>query len=264
MSRNSTFGELVAEFIGTAIILIFGCGSVADVVYHPRLAAGAYTWDTIVWGWGIGVAMAVYVAGGVSGAHLNPAVTLANIIRKNISWGKAIAYMIAQTAGGFAGAALVYGAYYGDFMTEGFKNIFYTSAGQNISLGTAFFNEVLATVCLVLFISALVDNANNNGPVANLWPFMIGLAVVVLGISLGGPSGYAMNPARDLGPRLFAALFAGDTGGFVGNYWWTAPIIAPFVGGILGALAYDHGISPYLPHRLNGAPQVDQGIGKGA
>lgn len=264
MNRSSAFGEYWAEFVGTALLIIFGDGVVANVVFHPRLAAGGYNWDTIAWGWGFAVAMAVYVAGGITGAHINPAVTLANVIRKNLSFGKAIGYWIAQIIGAFVGAGLVYLCYQGCFVTQGYKNVFYTGAGQGISLGTAFFTEVLATFCLLIFISAIVDAVNNNGPGANLWPFMVGIAIVALGLSLGGPSGYAMNPARDLGPRLFAALFAGDTGGFVGNYWWTAPIIAPLLGGVLGALFYDFGITPFLPNAAKNAQQIDSSITKGA
>jgi len=264
MNRSSTFGEYWAEFVGTALLIIFGDGVVANVVYHPRLAAGAYTWDTITWGWGLAVAMAVYVAGGITGAHINPAVTLAAVLRRGMSFGKAIGYWIAQVLGAFVGAGLVYLAYYGCFASQGFKNVFYTGAGQNISLGTAFFTEVLATFCLLVFIYAIVDVVNNNGPGANMWPFMIGLAIVALGLSLGGPSGYAMNPARDLGPRLFAALFAGDTSGFVGNYWWTAPIIGPLLGGTLGAFFYDFGITPFLPNVMNASAKNDQNISKGA
>jgi len=109
-----------------------------------------------------------------------------------------------------------------------------------------FLVELIGTFFLLVFIYAIVDNINNLGPGANLWPFMVGLAVFAIGLSLGGPTGYAINPARDFGPRVFS-LLVGDTQGFSGLYWLVVPILGPLVGGVLGAFFYDFGVVPALP-----------------
>lgn len=249
MIRRETLGaELWAEFVGTALLILFGDGVVANVVFAPRLAGTAYDWNTIAWGWAMAVAMAVYVAGGITGAHINPAVTLAAVVRRGMPIGKAIGYWVVQLVGAFVGAALVYLVYLGDFQKKGFTNVFYTGPGGNYGdiLWQNFIVEVIGTFVLIVFIYAIVDSVNNLGPGANLWPFMVGIAVFAIGLSLGGPTGYAINPARDLGPRIFS-LFVGDTNGFTGLYWLVVPIIGPLVGGVLGAFFYDFGITPALP-----------------
>ncbi len=255
IQRETVGGQLWAEFIGTAFLILFGDGVVANTIFAPRLAGfgifqggPAYNWNTITWGWAMAVAMAVYVAGGITGAHINPAVTLAAVVRRGMSIGTAIGYWIAQLIGAFVGAAIVYLVYLGDFQKNGFTNVFYTGPGTNYGnmLWQNFLVEVIGTFALLVFIYAIVDNVNNLGPGANLWPFMVGLAVFAIGLSLGGPTGYAINPARDFGPRLFS-LLVGDTKGFDGLYWIIVPIIGPLVGGVLGAFFYDFGITPALP-----------------
>jgi len=229
-----------------------GDGVVANVVFAPRLAGAAYDWNTIAWGWAMAVAMAVYVAGGITGAHINPAVTLAAVVRRGMPIGKAIGYWVAQLVGAFVGAALVYLVYLGDFQKKGFTNVFYTGPGGNYGdiLWQNFIVELIGTFVLIVFIYAIVDSVNNLGPGANLWPFMVGIAVFAIGLSLGGPTGYAINPARDLGPRIFS-LLVGDTSGFSGLYWLVVPVIGPLVGGVLGAFFYDFGITPALPVKKN-------------
>ncbi len=255
MRRDTPMAEYWAEFIGTALLIILGDGVVADVVFAPRLqgfgifqSGAGYNWNTITWGWAMAVAMAVYVAGGITGAHINPAVTLAAVVRRGMSWGKAIGYWIAQVLGAFVGAAIVYLVYLGDFMKSGFTNVFYTGPGINYGgiLWQNFLVEVIGTFALVLFIYAIVDSAKNLGPGANLWPLVVGLAVFAIGLSLGGPTGYAINPARDFGPRIFS-LLVGDTKGFTGLYWIVVPIIGPLIGGVLGAFFYDLGVANFLP-----------------
>jgi glycerol uptake facilitator protein len=257
MRRGTPMAEYWAEFVGTMLLIILGDGVVANTIFAPRLqgfgifqTGPGYNWNTITWGWGMAVAMAVYVAGGITGAHINPAVTLAAVVRRGMSIGKAVGYWIAQVVGAFVGALIVYIVYLGDFMKRGFTNVFYTGPGINYGgiLWQNFLVEVVGTFALLLFIYAIVDNVNNLGPGANLWPFMVGLAVFSIGLSLGGPTGYAINPARDLGPRIFS-LLVGDTQGFSGLYWIVVPIIGPLIGGPLGAWFYDFAVSSVLPRK---------------
>ncbi len=270
--QQSTAGELVAEFLGTLIIIAFGDGVVAMVVAalnqsgRGKVAFAAQAdWLMIAWGWGFAVAFAVWVAGGVSGAHLNPAVTLAQALRRNFAWRKVPSYWAAQVLGAFAGAALVYFNYHDAI--NSLNNAMHIARGTSKSLGTysifgtfpapyfhswvgPFFDQVIGTAFLVGFIFAVVDEF--NAPVkANLAPLVIGFIVVAIGLSYGANAGYAINPARDFGPRIFAWIagwksiaFPGDYGN-VNTYFWI-PIIGPLVGGAVGALVYDLGIRNVL------------------
>lgn len=255
MRRNTLGGQLWAEFVGTALLILFGDGVVANVLFATRLGApeaapfSAYNWNTIAFGWGFAVAMAVYVTGGITGAHLNPAVTLAAIVRRTIAASTGLLYMVAQVLGAFFGAFLVHMLYYGSFAARGYTNVFYTgpaSGYENLMLNQ-YFAEILGTFVLLVGIYAIVDNVRNVGPGANLWPLMVGFLVLAIGLSLGGPTGYAINPARDFGPRLYAALFAGGASDAFGSSYWLVPIIGPLIGGPLGALFYDFLIKPFLP-----------------
>lgn len=267
MKRDTLMQELWAEFFGTMILLVFGCGVVANVVFSPRLKGfgvftngAGYDWNTINMGWGFAVAMAVYVAGGITGAHLNPAVTLAAVLRRGMSFGKAIGYWIVQVLGAMAGAFIAYQAYLGNFIKDGYMNIFYTGAANDAySIGNSMFVEALGTFFLVLFIYAIVDNVYNLGPAGNLWPLLVGFAVYSIGLSLGGPTGYAINPARDFGPRLVAAML-GDNGAFSGSYWLMVPVIGPLIGGALGAYAYDCLVSPFLPKKMEERLKADKSM----
>ncbi len=254
MNRNTLGGQLWAEFVGTMILILLGNGVVANTIYATRLGAtevapfAAYNWNTIAFGWGFAVAIAVYIAGGVTGAHINPAVTMAAIVRRTIPAATGAMYMVAQVLGAFAGAFLVHMLYMGNFTADGYQNVFYTGAapGYENLVFNQYFAEILGTFVLVLGVYAIVDNVRNVGPGANMWPLMVGFLVLAIGLSLGGPTGYAINPARDFGPRLYASLFAGDGGAFTGLYF-LVPIIGPLIGGPLGALFYDFTIKPLLP-----------------
>jgi glycerol uptake facilitator protein len=258
MNRNSAFGELVHEFIGTAVLILLGDGVVANVLFGTRLGSGyldfnATGWIIIVWGWGMAVAIAVYVAGGLTGAHINPAVTLAAVVRRGMPLGKAIGWMIAQVAGAFFGAFLVWVAYSGQFAGNGYTNVFYTGpANADVGVVNAVLSELIGTAMLLFGIYGIVDS-KNLAPQSNMIPFMIGLLVFSIGLSLGMSTGYAINPARDFGPRLFANLLPGGAAdawaiipGWGLPYFWV-PIVAPLVGGPLGAWLYDIGIAPFLP-----------------
>jgi glycerol uptake facilitator protein len=256
MSRDTPRRQVWAEFAGTVGLITLGDDVVANVVFAPRLGSGAYGWDTIAFGWAFAVVMRVYVAGGISGAHLNPAVTLAAITRRTISISTGLLYMLAQVAGAFVGALFVWLMYQGNFIKDGFKNVFYTAPapGYENLVFTQYFTEIVGTFFLVVFIYAIVDNIRNVGPGANLWPFMVCMGVLAIGLSIGGPTGYAINPARDFGPRLFAALITGDTVGFSSLYF-LVPLIGPLVGGVAGAWFYDGLVRPFLPISVKPVPQ---------
>jgi glycerol uptake facilitator protein len=263
--QRSTLGELVAEFLGTFVIISFGDGAVAMVVAalnqsgRGKVAFAAQAdWLIIAWGWGFAVAFAVWVAGGVSGAHLNPAVSLARALRRDFPWPKVPAYWAAQVLGAFAGAALVYLNYRGAIDSS--NNAQHIARGTPKSVSTfsifatfpapyfkswigPFFDQVIGTAFLVGFIFAITDEF--NAPVkGNMAPFVVGLIVVAIGLSFGANAGYAINPARDFGPRILAWIagwksiaFPGDYGN-VNAYFWI-PIVGPLLGGALGAVIYD-------------------------
>jgi glycerol uptake facilitator protein len=234
-------GELIGEVLGTFILILLGDGVVANFAVYPRLPAAGYDWNTITIGWAFAVIIAVFVTGGVSGAHLNPAVTLALAVKRDFPFGKVIPFWIAQIIGCFLGAFGVYLCYRDGLVGAGMPNVWCTGPGAwggvEYSLVTAFITEVIGTAVLMWGILASGD-AKNMGLKDNLGVFVVGGVVLAVGLSLGGPSGYAINPARDFGPRLFGALM-GTTGLFSGLYWLVAPIIGPLIGGILGIYAYD-------------------------
>ena len=268
---QTTFGELVAEFLGTMIILAFGDGVVAMVVAalpgsgRSTTSPMSANWLLISWAWGFAVAFAVWVAGGVSGAHLNPAVTLALAARRGFSWRKVPAFWVAQVLGGFVGAALVWSDYH--TAIDALNHSMHIIRGSEASLGTfsifatfpakyfhspvgPFVDQVIGTAFLVAFIFAITDEY--NAPIkGNLAPLGVGLIVVLIGMSFGADAGYAINPARDLGPRLWAWVVGyrklalpGDFGN-VNDYMWI-PIAGPLVGGVLGGTIYDFAIRKVL------------------
>jgi len=277
--RRTAWGDYLGEFMGTFVLIAFGCGVVAMyVVGLPGSGRGTgintdADWLLITLGWGMAVTFAIYVAGGISGAHINPAVTLAFATFRGFPWRKVPGYVIAQILGAVAGAALVYLNYRDAIQVfesssdppivrdggAGSIGIFVTGpAGYFGDYWGPVFSEVTGTAFLILFVFAVVD-LMNLPPKANLAPLIIGLAVFAIGMSYGADSGYAINPARDLGPRIFAwimgwgkAAFPGDTGGVLTSYWWV-PIVAPCIGAIIGGLFYEFGISYVLRSRMTKA-----------
>jgi glycerol uptake facilitator protein len=253
--KNSYLGELSAEFLGTMILILFGVGVVAQVVTAGD-GGGLGDHDSIAWAWGIGVTLGVYVAARLSGAHLNPAVTIALAAFKGFSWRKVLPYSLAQTAGAFV-AALIVRFVYSDLIraidpgltdTQG---IFSTLPGNGtgpVSIPTAFFDQVVGTAILVFVIFALTTAANNP-PMANLGPVVVGLLVVGIGMAWGANAGYAINPARDFGPRLASYVSGYQTAWVDQNgtpYWWL-PIIAPIIGGLIGGALFKFMIEGFLP-----------------
>ena len=257
MKRSQLLGECSAEFFGTMILILFGVGVVAQVVTggFPTTTGATGDYNSIAWGWGLGVTMAVFVAGRLSGAHLNPAVTVALAVFKGFSWRKTAPFIAAQTAGAFVGALLVRWAYSDAINrvdpghTKATQGIFSTSPGAGVSIPTAFLDQVIGTAILVMVIFALTS-AVNNPPLANTAPLFIGLLVVGIGLGWGANAGYAINPARDLGPRVASWLTGYHQAMFSANgpelYFWL-PLTAPLIGGVIGGALFVFGIERFLP-----------------
>src|ERR1700692_1487567 len=234
--------ELIAEFLGTFVLILFGTGVVAMVVLFPSGAAagtahGGYT--NITLGWGLAVTMGIYVAGKVSGGHLNPALTLPLAVFRGFPWRKVLPYSIAQTAGAFLAAALVYRNYLPAFQLtdpqlEKTAGIFTTFPAFPALPQAGFLDQVIGTALLLLLIFAIIDEFNMP-PGSNMVPLMVGLVVVAIGMSFGAMHGYPINPARDFGPRLFTALAGFKNNGFTdGPRVWWVPVVAPLLGGLGG------------------------------
>jgi glycerol uptake facilitator protein len=247
--KSNLKAELLAEFLGTLVLILFGNGVVAMVVLFAG-DKGGYT--NISLAWGLGVTMGIYVAGKISGAHLNPAVTVALAVRRGFPWAKVLPYSIAQIAGAFVAAAIVFWNYHPAFMQADpglthTAGVFTTFPGVvNQTWAAGLLDQIIGTALLLMMIFALTDERNQ--PPGNLVPILIGLVVVVIGMSFGGMHGYAINPARDFGPRLWTVV-AGfkDNGLTDGSFVFWVPIVGPLVGGVLGALMYDLGIRRFLP-----------------
>jgi glycerol uptake facilitator protein len=253
-AKPTLIAELIAEFLGTFVLILFGTGVVAMVVLFPTKNAGETIhggFTNITLGWGLAVTMGIYIAGKISGAHLNPAVTLALAVFRNFSWSKVIPYSIAQTAGAFTAAALVYWNYRPAFHQadpglETTAGVFTTFPAFPGLPQAGFLDQLIGTGLLVLLIFAITDEFNIP-PGANLAPLLIGLVVVAIGMSFGGMHGYAINPARDFGPRLFAVVAGFRNNGITdGTRIWWIPVVAPLTGGIAGAALYDFGIRRFL------------------
>jgi len=232
----SIFG---AEVIGTAILILLGNGVVAGVLLNQSKAQNA-GWIVITFGWGMGVALAVYAVGQFSGAHLNPAVTLGFATIGLTEWSDVPKYLAGEFVGAFVGATLVWLAYldhWGATEDPGLKLACYSTAPAIRNPVANLITEVIGTFMLVFVILGIVAN---KAPVATgLSALLIGLLVFAIGLSLGGPTGYAINPARDLGPRIMHAILPiAGKGDSDWSYAWI-PVVGPIIGGVLGALAFD-------------------------
>ncbi|KAF9496527.1 aquaporin [Pleurotus eryngii] len=244
--------EPAAEFIGTAILVVFGNGVNCQVVLSgvsgvASSAKGDYL--SINLGWAIGTALGVWVSGGISGGHINPAVTIALATWRDFPWRKVPAYVFAQVMGGLAGAALVYANYYhainifeggSGVRTLNTAGLFSTYALDYLSNVSCFFSEVLATAVLLIVVLAIGDKRNCPPP-AGLAPLVLFLLILGIGTSLGMQTGYALNPARDLGPRILTAMagYGKTVFTFRHQYWLWCPIMGPIVGAQLGTIFYD-------------------------
>ncbi|MFO6300045.1 propanediol diffusion facilitator PduF [Rahnella selenatireducens] len=257
--NDSVKTQCLAEFLGTGLFLFFGISCLAAV----KVAGASFGLWEICIVWGLGISLAVYLTAGISGAHLNPAITIALWLFASFPGRKVMPYIIAQVAGAFGGALLTYLLYHNLFtefetahqMVRGsveslqLASIFSTYPAAAISVWQAAFVEIVITSILMGLIMALTDDGNGvpRGP---LGPLLIGILVAVIGASTGPLTGFAMNPARDLGPKLFT-FFAGwgemsMTGGRDIPYF-LVPVIAPVIGACLGAAVYRFCISKNLP-----------------
>jgi len=244
--NKSLRDECVAEFIGTFLLVLLGAGCVAGLV----VGGGSYgTWEICIL-WGLAVAVAVYVTGAVSGAHINPSVTIALAVFGDFPKHKIIPYIVAQMLGGFAGAAVVFALFSSLFVTKNLTTagVFTTFPHPHISLLAAFMSEFTATAILLLGVFALTDD-KNGVPRGALTALLIGLLVAVIGGTFGPLTGFALNAARDFPPRLFASLFGWGmeamTGGRSLPYVFI-PLIAPILGGLFGAFIYKNFIASAL------------------
>ena len=254
---------VLGEFLGTCLLILLGNGVVAGVVLLSRKPDNMM----ITTGWGLAVALAVYVSGRLSGGHINPAVTLALAVRGDFPRERVLPYWSAQLAGAFIGACLVY-ADYGDAfqaferdqnlvrgaMAAG-KLVGQSAGGAGIfatypafdTLWRNFLSEFVATAVLLLGVRALTDR-RNAAPGGYVEPLAFGALVWAIGLSLGGLTGYAINPARDLGPRLASALLGWGMSVFQSHdYYFWIPIVAPLAGGLAGSALYDVAIHRHLP-----------------
>ncbi|MFI7224490.1 MIP/aquaporin family protein [Nonomuraea angiospora] len=257
--RIGLTGELIAEFAGTLVLILFGVGVVAQVV-----AGKLGDHDSIAWAWGIGVTLGVYVAGRTTGAHLNPAVTLAFAVFRGFAWGKVLPYALAQTAGAFI-AALIVRWNYTEVLTMvdpghtiKTQGVFSTLPGNGtlpVNMWGGFRDQIIGTAILLFVIFAVSDVAN-MAPSANLGPVVVGLLIVGIGMSFGTDAGYAINPARDFGPRLASYLTGYSTAwrDQYGDLYFWVPIVAPLIGGLIGAGLYQACIARFLP------PSEERGI----
>lgn len=255
--REKRLGVLcLAEFFGTFFFVAIGLASVAVLVLG--MSDINYPWMAVCWG--VGITLAIYMVGSVSGAHMNPAVTLALTIWSGFDKKKAVAYIAAQILGAFCAAAIVYLLFStrisgleemnawvrGTSNGNGAMGIFVTAAAEGVTMWKAFVLETLITAVLVLTIYAVTDPTNDSAPSAGIGAIAIGASVALCGIACGPLTGFAMNTARDLGPRLFVFVcgwgkYAWGTNG----YGLIVPIFAPLLGGVLAGGIYTKMIKKY-------------------
>jgi glycerol uptake facilitator len=252
LKPHTLIGELAAEFAGTLILILFGVGVVAQVV-----AGGIGNHDSITWAWGLGVTLGVYVAARISGAHLNPAVTVALAVFRGFAWSKVAPYALAQTLGAFVAALLVRWNYseviaaFDPGHTVASQLIFSTLPGNGslpVGTGGALRDQIIGTAILLFLILAVTD-VRSTAPGANMAPLIIGLIVVAIGMAWGTDAGYAINPARDFGPRLASFLTGYGTAwrDQYGNFYFWVPIVGPLIGAVVGAGLYDVLVGRHLP-----------------
>ena len=285
--RKGLGGELWAEFFGTFILISFGDGVVAMLwaligsgrTISPNTALlGGGDWLLITFGWALAVMFAIYTVGGVTGAHINPAITLGAAIRKQLPWSKVGPYWVVQVLGAFVGAALVFLVY--NNAINHYDQVHHIVKGQPNSLPTystfatfpapyfhsvlgPLIDEIVGTFFLALFVFAVTDDLALP-PGSNLGPVVVGFIVLAVGISFGANSGYAINPARDFGPRVFAWIagwgkvaMPGDYG-WINTYFWV-PIVGPLLGAALAVPAYDIGMRKILIARKAAAELPEGG-----
>ncbi|XP_053155188.1 aquaporin-7-like isoform X2 [Hemicordylus capensis] len=245
--RNAVIREALAEFLATFLLMLFGNGSVAQVVLG-RKSFGDYL--SINLGFGFGVMLGIHAAGGISGAHMNASITFANCVIGKLPWYKLPAYVIGQFLGSFLASATVFTLYYealqdytgGNLTVTGptaTAGIFATYPAPYMTIWSGFKHEFIATSVLLIGILAISD-VKNAGALQGTHAFIVGLLVVVIGMSMGMNTGYAINPSRDLPPRIFTAIAGWGIEVFrAGNNWWWVPVVAPTLGSLVGIFIYN-------------------------
>jgi glycerol uptake facilitator protein len=278
-------GEMIGEFFGTMVLILFGDGVVATVFLFANIGANnasspfANEWIVIILGWGLAVMLGIYVAGAISGAHINPAVTLGLAATGRHPWGKVLPYWLAQILGAFVAGGILYFVYQGalvhalavNHLTIGqiaqsttgnvYGWIFYTFPKAFVGTFGAFGDEFIGTALLMALILTIVD-ARNQPVQSNLNPFIIGMLIVAIGASFGLNTGYAINPARDFGPRLWIAIVSGGASLSADNYYFWIPIVAPLTGAVVGAFIYDYTIGKVLEARMLGQSGTTETVGE--
>ncbi|GLD94244.1 hypothetical protein PINS_up002855 [Pythium insidiosum] len=266
VDKRSMIREACAEFLGTMILILVGNGVVCQTVIsqgleiknaqknqaNPDFTNFAGDWGTISMGYGIALMMGLYASAGVSGGHLNPAVTVAMCRHNRLPWKKAPYYIGAQFAGAFVGAMIVYIGYYAglselDSWEIGTAGIFATYPKDHEGLMAGFLDEVIGSFLLLVGIFAVTDKFNNEAD-NGMKPVVIGMILSGIALSFGYNTGFALNPARDFAPRLFTA-FAGwgfKVFTYSNGYFWI-PCIAPFFGATAGAATYSYLIERHHP-----------------
>ncbi|CAB3399729.1 unnamed protein product [Caenorhabditis bovis] len=253
--KNQLLRNALSEFFGTFLLIAIGLAIVMQfILSHEKLN----TWININFGWGLAIAFTVYMCAKTSGGHFNPAVSLAMVTLGKLSIKDFVVYCIVQTLGAFAGSGVAYLAYYDQF--EKFAGPYRTITGTKATAGcfcsypafhvtntTSFIDQVIGTYLLVLFVCVIIDK--RNGIPASAHPLLFGLVLVMIGTAYGMNLGYPINPARDLGPRIFSAFIYG-TGVFsYHNYYFWIPVIAPLFGAVLGAWSYHFFVGAHIPEQ---------------
>jgi len=229
----------LAEFLGTFVLVAFGDGSVAQAVTTGVGGESLNSYLSICWGFFCGITFGVYISGGVSGGHINPAVTFAMAVIGRCPWKLVPVYFVGQYLGAFVASALIYGIYWpgisaNDYAT--FGGIWASKPYAFTNLGTGLGDQIFGALLLVLIVMALTDEKNMN-PHKGIIPVLVGLAVFGVGLSFG-INGFPINPARDLGPRIFEAILFGGEPFSNGDYWFWVPIVGPHLGAMMGAAIY--------------------------
>ncbi|KAJ0000422.1 hypothetical protein NQD34_012264 [Periophthalmus magnuspinnatus] len=244
--RSALFRESMAEFLGTFVLLLFGCSAAAQVK-TSRETKGQFL--SVNMSFSVGVMSAMYLTKGISGAHLNPAVTLSFCVLGQVPWSRLVPYSLSQILGAYTASALVYFVYYDAIMefsggvltvygANETASIFATYPSEYLSLSASFLDQVVGTGTLLLCILCLGEKRNTPAP-EQLVPAIVAAIVLGISMSMSGNCGAAINPARDLGPRLFSLTAGWGTEVFTCyNYWFWVPVVAPLVGAVLGTLIY--------------------------
>ncbi|XP_019734133.1 aquaporin-10a [Hippocampus comes] len=253
--RNALLRECMAEFLGTFVLVLFGCSAAAQVK-TSRETKGQFL--SINMSFSVGVMSAMYLTKGITGAHLNPAVTLSFCVLGQVPWKRMLPYWLFQVLGAYVASALVYMVYFdaimefsGGILTVYGPNetasIFATYPSEYVTLGTSFLDQVVGTGMLMLCILSLDEKRNTPAP-HELIPVIVAVVVLGISMSMSGNCGAAINPARDLGPRLLTLTAGWGSEVFTCyNYWFWVPLVAPLVGGVSGSLIYLIFIHWHLP-----------------